>query len=359
MNPFRSRSLRSQLLLLGLVSALLPLAVLLTVVFATSSDEEVFDDGIDDGRTTVTSESESTSGVAPAVVVAAALSAVAAVVAVSFWSRRAVAPMETITSVANQIQAGSLDRRIALHGQAREVQALGDSFDEMLDRLSQSSSTQHRLIEDTSHELRTPLAALAANNEVILANPDPSAEDYRTSAERNEALIARMQLTIDELLVGARASAQSTRQVDNDLMAIVQRVAEQHRTVNPAVPLDVVGPPTLRLGIDGPSVERALVNLLENAARFSPPGVPVEVMVLAAADPELSVTDHGPGIAPDALDHVFDRYYRSDDKGGTGIGLALVKQVAEAHGSIDVESPLAGTGAGTRFTIRFARSPRG
>ena len=291
----------------------------------------------------------SSGGVPPEVVLAAVVLALGASVGVWLWSGRAVKPMQAITSVANDIQDGSLDRRIGLEGAAHEVQSLADSFDGMLDRLSRASHTQRQLIEDASHELRTPLAALAVNNEVILDNPEPTLSDYRASAERGEALIARLQLTIDELLKDARTRSQAAEQVDNDLMAIIGRVAAQHRAVHPGVPLEITGPAQLHLGIDGPSVERALVNLVENAARFSPPGVPVEVAVVPGASTQISVTDHGPGIPEDELHLVFDRYYRSGE--GSGIGLALVKQVADAHGGIAVESPVPGHEVGSRFTL--------
>ena len=293
------------------------------------------------------------------VLVAAVLLIGVAAGAVWSWSRRAVAPMSEITNVANEIQAGSLDRRIGMQGGAREVQELADSFDQMLDRLAEASSTQQRMIEDASHELRTPIAALSINNEVILDAPNPTLDDYRAATERNQALIERLQATVDELLAEGRATHQQLQQVDNELMAIVARVADQHRVLHPQIPIAVRGPREIRLGIDGPSVQRALENLVENAARYSPPGVPVEIDVVPGEhETLLLVTDHGPGIPPDELDAIFGRYYQGDaDADGTsgtaGIGLALVKQVADAHGRIEVISPLVAGHGGTRFTMAF------
>lgn len=348
---FRRYSLRAQLLAFGVVATVVPVFVLLSVVFATSSSEEIID-----GPAGEVAVHETDGGVPPAVVITAFVLAGAAVVAVWWWAGRAVQPMKDIARVAGDIQAGSLDRRLGLTGEAQEVQALADSFDRMLDRLERASLTQQRLTEDASHELRTPLAALAVNAEVIRANPNPTPEEYEASLARSEALIDRLQLTIDELLSGARRRTETTRQVDNDVMRIVGRVVEQHRAVNPDVPIVVTGPEELRLGVDGPSIERALVNLVENAARFSPEGAAVEIDVRGGEEPTLSVTDDGPGIGPDRLDRVFDRYYRSDQGKGHGIGLALVKQVAEAHGSIAVESPVPGRAGGTRFVMAFGPS---
>ena len=345
-------SLRRQLLYFGLIAAVMPILVLLMVVFATTSSEEIIDGP--NGRQVI---GESTSGDVPAAVTVTAIAlAAAAAAAVWVWSGRAVRPMNRIRALADEVQAGSLDRRLDLQATAREVQELGDSFDRMLDRLERASGTQQRLIEDTSHELRTPLAALAVNNEIIRNHPDPTADDYRSSLDRSDALIARLQLTIDELLTQARSRTQQARQVDNDLALIVRRVADQCRTIDPTIAIAVASPDRLLLPIDGPSIERMLTNLVENAARFAPKGTAVEIEV-GKAPPTLSVTDHGPGIAREDLPHVFDRYYRADEGGGHGIGLALVRQVADAHGSIEVESPPEGQRTGTRFVMRFDEAP--
>ena len=360
-----SGSFTTDLTLLGVGVVVVPLLLLLLVfAFANSSDNlseppeppepaepSEPEEPLDDRPVVITNDE----GVPAGVLGATVLLMMGGTGAVLFWSRRAVAPMAEITAVANDIQAGSLDRRIGLHGGTREVQQLADSFDQMLDRLAQASSTQQRMIEDASHELRTPLAALAINNEVALDASEPTLDGYRQAIERNQALVERLQLTIDELLAEGRAERQQLQQVDNDLLAIVARVADQHRVTSPDVPIVVRGPASLRLGIDGPSVQRAIENLVQNAARYSPPGVPVEIDVTPTANVTLlSVTDHGPGIPSDKVDAIFERYYQGDpeDGGAAGIGLSVVKQVAEAHGGIEVLSPVSEDG-GTRFTLTF------
>lgn len=345
----RGLSLRVQLLLFGLAATVLPIFALLSVVFATSTSEEIIE-----GPAGEQLIGESSSGDVPPIVVVAAIGlALAATVAVWLWSARAVRPMKDITALADEIQAGSLDRRLGLDGVTGEVQQLGDSFDRMLDRLESASRTQQQLIEDTSHELRTPLAALAVNNEVLRNHPDPTDVEYEAFLDRSDALVERLQLTIDDLLKGARARARRASQIDNDLMEIAHRVADHHRRVSPECRIVVTGPDELRLAIDGPSVERALANLVENAARHSPTGEPIAVDVRVGDSVTLAVTDHGPGIAPEDLPRVFDRYFRADEGGGHGIGLALVKQVADAHGSIHVESPVPGRPDGSTFELRF------
>ena len=158
----RRWSLRRQLFALGSLASVVPLFVLVTVVYATNTSEEIGFDG--EGQVAVVS---STTEFPTAVVLTALGLGAGAMALVWRWSGRAVAPMNAITRLAGGIQQGSLDRRIGLVDQAAETQALGDSFDAMLDRLERASTTQRRLVEDVSHELRTPLSALAANNEVI------------------------------------------------------------------------------------------------------------------------------------------------------------------------------------------------
>lgn len=334
------------------MAAIVPLVVLVSVVYSTNTSEEIAVD--EQGRAEVVT----TENVFPTeVAVTAVVLGVVALALVWRWAGRAVGPMKDISRLADDIQQGSLDRRIGLVDQARETQALGDSFDAMLDRLERSSTVQQRLVEDVSHELRTPLAALAANNEVVLNDPEATVDDFRASAQRSEALIGRLHTTIDDLLVNARSAGQINRQTDNDLMAIVARVVEQHRILHPDQAVEVAGPEALRIGIDGPSVQRALVNLVDNAGRYSPPGEPILIDVTVEPT-TVSVTDHGPGILPSVQARVFDRYAGDTSGDGAGIGLALVKQVAEAHGSIAVVSPVPELGRGTRFTIAFDRARR-
>lgn len=153
---------------------------------------------------------------------------------------------------------------------------------------------------------------------------------------------------------------QTSPQFENDLIEIVRRVVGQYHVLAPDVPVDLIGPSTLRLRIDGLSVERALMNLLENAARSSPQGVPVEIAVELGKFPRLSVTDHGPGLAPGDGPVVFQRYFRGreieeseTDLADRAASFAFVKQVADAHGRFDVQSPLRGKNHGTRFTLTF------
>ncbi len=334
-------SLRGQLLVLGLVAAVVPLIVLVLVVFGVEEDET-----IDVESSSIESVSES--GVSPWVPIAAFVLALAAIVVVWFWTKRAVDPIERMTALADDIQAGSLDRRLDLDRAPAEIRELGESFDRMLDRLAAASDLERRRIEDASHELRTPLAALAARLEVAGRRTDLTevAEDLA----RCDAEVQRLRATLDLQLASARLRQSEVGQHDNDLVAIVARVVERQRLLSPAVSIDVHAPPSLLLGVEGASIERAVANLVTNAVEHGG-GAPVSVDVREVPHAvEIVVTDQGPGIEPGRLATIFDRYAGEEH----GLGLALVKQVADAYGDVEAESPV--DDRGTRMTLRLRRS---
>ena len=345
----RSGSLRLRLALLGLAVVLAPMVVLLGVMFGTESETE----RTRSGRTTV--EVVHASGVSPWVTLTALAMTVPLAALVWWWAGRAVRPISDITAAAREIQHDSLDRRIALRGAPTEVQALADSFDLMLDRLGAASAVQRHLVEDTSHQLRTPLAVLATNVDLLLSDPGPMSAEHRAGLERTRRAVDRLEATVTELLATARAEGLRTRQTGNDLAALARDVADDltDAAAHAGVVIEVVAPDRLRCDIDPPAVRRAVASLVDNAIRFSPAGGTVVIETGLDDDgATLSVTDQGPGIAPDQLDRVFDRYWRGDHGAGHGIGLSIVRQVADAHGGVDASTP---DGGGTRFTLKFNR----
>lgn len=345
------RSLRVQLTALGLVPAVLTLLVLLLVAVVTQ------DVDVRSGPTgTVTVEDEAR-GVSPWVPVTAGVLALAAAVAAWWWAGRAVGPIRDVADLAERTGAGALDRRLHLTGAATEVQTLADGVDRMLDRLAAASAVQRRLTEDASHELRTPLAVLATTADVILERPDATEAQYREAMERMRRTVDRMSVTVDTLLGRARASQAAFTGESADLTSMARRVAAEHAATARAREVDVTvtGEGAVTAAFDAFSVERAVSNLVDNAVRHSPPGRAVQVEV-GSSDGRafVSVTDAGPGIPPADQQRVFDRYWRGDTA-GTGIGLSIVRLVADAHDGVEVTSPV-GDGAGTRFTMWFRGS---
>ena len=256
--------------------------------------------------------------------------------------------MSELTGTVEHVAATrDLSQRIAVGGHD-EVARLAQRFNEMLAALEASLQAQQQLVADASHELRTPLTSLRTNIEV-LARPDVPGE------ERGQILAdARVQLEELTLLVGdlvelAREGEPEAVAEDVRLDRLVEEAVDRARThggvrfVTSLEPTVVRGVPT-KLG-------RAVSNLLDNAAKWSPPGAEVEVGV---RDGEVTVRDHGPGIDPSDLPHVFDRFYRAPSARrlpGSGLGLAIVRQVADLHqGSVTAEPA---EGGGTLFRLRL------
>jgi two-component system sensor histidine kinase MprB len=219
----------------------------------------------------------------------------------------------------------------------------------MLESLDEAQQRQRQLVQDASHELRTPLTSLRTNIEV-LASGGPISEAEREQLLRDVIVqLGEMTELIGELTELARGEEQTQplEEVRLDLLAeeAVRRATRNH----PDVQIDAELTPTTVVGRPA-GLERAISNLLDNAAKWSPTGAAVEVRLV---DGDLTVRDHGPGIAPEDVPHVFDRFYRATSARGmpgSGLGLAIVRQVAETHhGSIEVESP---PGGGTLMRLR-------
>jgi two-component system OmpR family sensor kinase len=225
----------------------------------------------------------------------------------------------------------------------------------MMRPIEQAAQQQQDLIEETSHELRTPLAVLTTNAEVLLAHPEPSVEVYRDGLERSLSAAARMQATIDELLVDARGRARTLQRHPADLREVVEAVIGEVQLLAAASEVAVVlrCAPSAACSIDETTVVRAVRNLLDNALRWAPAGSSVEVEVArTSAEATVTVTDHGPGIAAEDQAHIFERFWRSEG-GSTGLGLAIARQVAQAHGGdLTVQSP-GPAGDGSVFELRL------
>lgn len=345
------RSLRVQLALLGFLAIYVPVLLLFGVVVVTEDETTSTVDGVEVTRDATTDRSPW------AIWTVVALGPAAA--GLAWWlAGRAVRPIDRVRAVAEDIEASDLNRRIAMEHGPTEVVALAASFDGMLDRLERAAETQRQLIEETSHELRTPLAVLATNADVLLAHPDPTVELYRQGLERSQVAAARLHTTIEELLVDARGRARTITRQPAELMAIARSIVQEARVLAAPkeVELTIAGPPTAVASVDEHAVRRAMANLVDNAIAHAPRGsaVTVEISITESAV-RVVVTDHGPGIPAEQLDHIFDRFWsgRSDTR-GTGLGLPIAKQVAMAHGgTLTVASPgSAGDGAAFTLTLR-------
>ena len=271
-------------------------------------------------------------------VVSAAGLGVAAVLG-GLVARAALAPVRRLTDTAEHVTAtADLTRRIEVTG-TDELSRLAGSFNTMLGALERSLRVQRQLVADASHELRTPITSIRTNLEVLArAETLPAGERERLLGDVVGQLEELGQLVTDivELARGAEpVLAMEDVRLDELVAASVDRAAK----LAPQVVFRTSLRPSLVRGVPS-RLARAVGNLLDNAAKWSPPGGTVEVEVDSGV---VTVRDRGPGIAEEDLPFVFDRFFRSASARGTpgsGLGLAIVKQVAEAHGgTVRAERP--------------------
>ncbi len=265
-------------------------------------------------------------------------------------ARAALGPVRKLTATAEHVtETGDLSERIEVSG-SDELSRLATSFNTMLEALEASTRAQRQLVADASHELRTPLTSLRTNIEVLASDRAlPPDEKSRLLSDVVEQL-GEMTTLISELIELARVEQQALEPEDVRLDALVADAVERARRNRPEVAYSTDLQETVVRGVPS-TLERAVGNLLDNAAKWSPPGADVEVVL---RDGTLTVRDHGPGIAEEDLPYVFDRFYRARAARGlpgSGLGLAIVRQVAEAHGGEVVAENV--EGGGTQMTLRL------
>jgi two-component system, OmpR family, sensor histidine kinase MprB len=265
-------------------------------------------------------------------------------------ARTALAPVRRLTGATENVtKTGDLSERIDARG-SDELSRLASSFNTMLSALEESTRAQQQLVGDASHELRTPLTSLRTNVEVLASGRRlPAGERERLLNDVVEQ-IDEMTTLVGELIELARGEREPGQPEDVRLDLLAADAVERTRRNRPGVVFKTDLRESLVHGVPE-NIERAVANLLDNAAKWSPAGGEVEVRV---RDGEVSVRDHGPGIDAADLPYVFDRFYRaSSARGlpGSGLGLAIVRQVAEAHGGEVVAEPA--EGGGTRMSLRL------
>jgi two-component system sensor histidine kinase MprB len=265
-------------------------------------------------------------------------------------ARTALAPVRRLTETAEHVtETGDLSERIEVDSQD-ELGRLAMSFNTMLAALEESSRAQRQLVADASHELRTPLTSLRTNIEVLATERTlPPGDREKLLGDVVEQL-GEMTSLITELIELARAEQHHEEPEDVRLDLLTEGAVERAQRNTPNVAFHTALDESLVHGVPS-TIERAVANLLDNAAKWSPPGGEVEVGVHGG---EVTVRDHGAGIADEDLPYVFDRFYRaSSARGlpGSGLGLAIVKQVAEAHGGTVTAE--AADGGGTLMRLRL------
>lgn len=272
-------------------------------------------------------------------------------------TRQAFAPVRQITRTARQIVAGNdLSQRIGLTGRRDEIYTLAGEFDAMFARLQSAFEREKQFTDDASHELRTPTAVILSQSEYALNHAAPEGET-RAALESIHTQAARMAALLSQLLLLARADAgrQVLQRESVNLSELVEMVAETEAEQAAAQKITVetdLEPDVLVQG-DETMLMRLFINLTENAIRYGRPGGQVRLTLRREKDQAVAaVTDDGIGIAPEHLDKIWQRFWQADparSDGGAGLGLAMVRWIAEAHGGhVQVEST---PGAGSTFTV--------
>lgn len=255
-------------------------------------------------------------------------------------SGRVLRPIEEITTVAREIQASDLSRRIAYQGPDDELTRLANTFDRMLGRLDQAFSSQRRFLADTSHDLRTPLSVIRANVEVVGDDPRANIGDWQKAGGVIRRNAEKMSDMIDDLLAAARLQSGKSQAVTLDLAVLVDEKAVEFEPVASSKDVVVVSvvSPTLIQGV-GVSLDRAISNLLDNALRAAPRDSTIFVGCGTRDGwAWMAVEDEGPGLQEQEGDERI------------GLGLSIVTQVAEGHGG-SLASFKGRNGGGTTMVV--------
>lgn len=283
--------------------------------------------------------------------------AIMAVVLGAVSLRRVSQPLDSLLDASKRIAEGDLSVRVEEVGPA-EVRSLISAFNSMAGQLQEHDKQRRMWLADVTHELRTPLTILQGNLEGVADGV------YEANRERVKSMLEEVQvlsrLTDDlRILALAEAGNLQLRREPTDLPALMHEVAAASRAQADAsgIRLEIELDPTIgTVDVDGERIKQVLNNLLFNSLRYTPAGKAVTIRaarVQNGAEPRVavSVEDEGPGIAPDALAHVFDRYYKTADSRGMGLGLAISKHIVEAHGGEISISSEPGKGTRTTFSL--------
>lgn len=292
------------------------------------------------------------------VTIAAVAVAVVAAAAAAWLSRRIVRPVEVLTAAAREMEGGDLGQRVDVRG-SDELAMLGRAFNSMAESIERNQELRKQMTSDVAHELRTPLNNLAGYLEAIADGVVEPNEGTIASLQEEANLLVRLVGDLEELSL-ADAGRQMLRPEPQPLAPIIEQAVSMVAPRARAEGITIVQEtrPTPVVELDGRRIAQVVRNLLENAVRHTPAGGTISVS-LAERDGGvvLTVSDDGPGIPTEHLENIFERFYRTDASraratGGAGLGLAIAKQLVEAHGGrVWAENA---DGGGARFTVWLA-----
>ncbi len=273
-----------------------------------------------------------------------------------FNARAAVSPISNISEKLKLINSGNLSERVDNPNTGDEIEELSATFNSLLDRLNNAFQRERQFIGDVAHEVKTPLSAQRTNIEVALAK-DRSKEDYRHALEESLVDNNRLSTTLKNVLDLAWSEADAARaQFENfDLSEVVQEIKDLGTKMAVKKQISVIGEVEPHIIVAGKKdkLERALINLVDNAIKYTPQKGTVTISLQKKKDQaQFKVKDTGRGIAEKDLPHIFERFYRgskTDKTFGSGLGLSITQAIVSAHrGEVRVKSK---TGKGSEFVV--------
>jgi len=261
-----------------------------------------------------------------------------------FLARKSLAPVAAMAFQARGMGAANLNRRLSIVNKRDELGQLAQTFNELLERLEASFNQQRRFMADASHELRTPVAILRGEAEVTLSQPERSPAEYRQTLSVLREESQRLSHIVEDLFTLARADAGQYPLTLRDayLGELASETLVRARSLALAKNITLVPQieENLPIHADEGLLGRMLLNLLDNAIKYSPPGSTVTLTCRRDADLySLSVSDNGPGIPTELQPRIFERFFRADkarsrsegETGGAGLGLSIARWIVEAH----------------------------
>jgi two-component system OmpR family sensor kinase len=263
-----------------------------------------------------------------------------------FVVRLGLRPLDRMQVTAGQIAGGDLSRRVSPATPRTEVGRLGIALNAMLDRLerafSQRAASEERLrqfLADASHELRTPLASIRGYAELFRIGAARDQAKTETAMRRIEEEATRMGALVEDLLTLARVDEEPERErAPVDIAALARDAVNDARATAPQRPISIDAPTPAVVDGDSHQLRAVLANLMRNALVHTPADTPIEVALHDSnGHVELTVRDHGAGLPPESIEHLFDRFWRAEPgrergRAGAGLGLAIVADVVRAHG---------------------------
>jgi heavy metal sensor kinase len=316
-------------------------------------------------------DSETMEAVATAYVIAIPLLLLFAALGGYFLATRSLSPVAAMSARAAEISSSNLNERLPVGSRRDELSALAEVVNGLLERLERAFAQQRRFMADASHELRTPVAVLRTEADVTLSRPARTETEYRESVSVMRDSAQRLGRIVDDLFLLARADAGHLplRREPLYLEDVVDEAARAVRNLARERDVRVQLLPLEDSPYDGDAdlLGRVLLNLLDNAIKHSSAGGTVTLALTRTAhEYHITVADEGAGISAEAQPHIFERFFRADKArsrtdgdatAGAGLGLAIGRWIAEAHGGrLDL---VKSSGSGTEFVLALPRSDTG